>query len=364
MVTDVSAPTAGLALVGAAAIDIPTDGLRLLIVSCVIWTLGWILLFYFVRWIQPLWLKRLPKSSKAHEDNENWCARNVLGILHALFIAVIALPSFFALIDAPVEVKFAASPHFADCALDQSQVDAMPWNTPGRSVALVGLAFTTFTIADVFISVMYRLTILEPESCRGVDHLVHHAAFITVGLMIRSNCMLPYNAAILMSMEASTPFLNYCTLMMNRGKSYSCSTTVSGLIFFVVFMAIRIVLNTYGVIYLFMHSDIAMPAWVPESVCWFVLVAISAGAFVQYIWAVAVLRKCKEQWTTRDWPPLAQNRNEGARAVLGDARDPSAKAVPGSADSGSEESQANKQKGTRAPEEQVPTCFPTRCTIS
>merc|ERR1740130_1447788 len=162
---------------------------------------------------------------------------------------------------------------------------------------------------------------------------------------------------MLMSMEASTPFLNYCTLMMNRGKSYSCSVTVSGLLFVVVFTSIRIVLNTYGVFYLYMHSDIAMPAWVPESVCWFVLVGISAGAFVQYIWAVAVFRKCKEQWTTYNSQPLAQNGNEGARAALGDARDPgsaaSGKAAPGSAASGS-----------RAPEEQVPTCFPARCTIS
>lgn len=339
--------------------DIKTDGMEWFVVSCIMWTLGWLILFHLVRWVQPLWLKRLPRSSKVHEDDENWCARNVLGILHAIFIASLSVPSFFAFLDAPDEVRFAAAPHLADCALDKSQGAAMPWNSAGKFVALAGLAFTTFTIADIFLSVFYGLNALE--SRRGLDHLVHHAAFITVGLMVRTNCMLPFNAAILLSMEVSTPFLNYCTLMMNRGKSFSRSTTFAGLIFVFLFLVVRIFLNTWGVMFLWVNEDIAMPARVQDFEFWFLLVAIIAGALVQYVWLFVILRKFREHWTNISQDSVLIPAARKAIAQDGAHTNGS---VPVTALPPSSDPETSKQPAASTQEKQPGACFQGACNVS
>jgi hypothetical protein len=267
--------------------DVETDGQGVFVATCIIWTVGWFAAFYFIRWIQFLWMRRLKKSTKLHENDRNWTARNVLGIVHAVLISGICVPCFVMFLDAPSDVRFDASPHIADCRVDRGDTGAMPWDFAGQAIAIAGIAFTTFTIADVFISTLYGLS--------SRDYRIHHTAFITVGLMVRSNCMLPYNAAILLSMECSTPFLNFWTLVMNRGADYSWSTCVSGAAFVVLFLAIRIVLNTYGAVYLIVNHDIAMPPWVPESIFWFLLVAITVGAGVQYCWLHSVALKFWEQ---------------------------------------------------------------------
>lgn len=293
--------------------EVTTTGLGVLVVSGTFWTLGWVVLFYLVRWLQDLWLRHLPLSTKDHENEPNWCARNVLGILHALFIAVISLPCFFVLVGASDEVKFAASSDLATCALVPNSSELRSYLIASEAVAFAGLAFTTFTIADVFISSMYGLV--------TADHLVHHVAFIAVGVVIRSNCMLPYNASILLSMEVSTPFLNYCTLMLNRGKDYSRSTTVSGTIFAALFIVFRIVLNTCGVVYLCTNYDIAMPLWVQEWEYWFLLASIVAGAIVQYIWLPIVLRKFAQHFGNFVFgpgtPPHTREARSSTHALAG-----------------------------------------------
>jgi len=216
----VSSPVAELSLLHA-SLETQTDGLHVLLASSLIWIIGWILAFYLVRWAQVLWIHKIPRSLKRdYENDPNWLARSVLGIIHATFIAIISIPCFFSLVGAPDEVKFAASSHLGHCSLNPGET-GHEWNATGQSVALAGLAFTTFTIADVILSLRYKIL--------TKDHCLHHAAYIFVGMMVRANCMLPYNASILLSMEVSTPFLNYCMLMLKEGTPQSCLTTFCGL---------------------------------------------------------------------------------------------------------------------------------------
>jgi hypothetical protein len=326
------------------------EGLGILALYVVLWTGLWITSFYIIRYIQPLWLNRLPRSLKAHEDDENWCARNVLGSLHATFIASISIPVFFAFAGSDDDVKFAASPHLDTCRLDSVQKYAMPWNDAGQWIAFAGMAFTTFLIADMFISYMYGLATLECR--RGVDHLVHHAAFIAVGLTMRANCMMPYNASILLSMEISTPFLNYCTLMLNRGRDFAWSTLFAGSMFSFFFVAIRIGLNTYGVMFLWINSDIALPPWAPEFEFWFVWLAIFTGVVIQYLWLMVVLRKFKEHWTPRDdyWKAPANG-------------EPGEEESPEDAEDDSDPARSSKSPPSKRPEK-TPSCFGGACSVS
>merc|ERR1719424_1802454 len=57
------------------------------------------------------------------------------------------------------------------------------------------------------------------------------------------------------------------------------------------FLTVRILLNTYGALYLLLNYDIAMPLWVPSWELWLLILAVAAGVVVQYIWLPAVLWK-------------------------------------------------------------------------
>merc|ERR1719356_492811 len=94
--------------------------------------------------------------------------------------------------------------------------------------------------------------------------------------MIRGHCMLPFNASALLSMEVSTPFLNYLLLYRNKGSvdaagvfrcHYSKSVDAAGVIFFIAFLVFRIGLNTYATLVLWIAHlrgvpmSAHMPAW-------------------------------------------------------------------------------------------------------
>lgn len=246
-----------------------------------LWTLAWLVIFYALSLTYSFWGRRLGKSSKAHENDRFWCARQVLGIVHAVLVSVLSLPGLWILLGAPSAAQYADSTHLAYCRIDKPQFIA--YATELEAIALAGLAFTTFTLADIVICLAHCLA--------GVDYIVHHIAFVSAGLIIRGNCMLPMNSAILIAMEVSTPFLNYLMLFRNRGDAYKSKVVVNGCIFVATFVLFRLILNVYGTLRLILGQvgGNIMPARVPEWQQHFLLVAITAGASVQLWWAPGVL---------------------------------------------------------------------------
>lgn len=267
---------------GTAVLVYPGDGWEELGESAVMWTVGWLGLFYLISWTQPIWMKHAPLSRKAHENDRYWCARNMFGILHALFVAALSLPPAVIMLPAPEYVRFAASPHLAQCAIDPHDEQLQGWGTIAQAVALAALAVVTFMVADLLILFVHKQW--------TVDYLVHHVAFIIAGTILRANCMLPFNGAVLLAMEASTPFLNYLLLYRNRGDDYKLLTSLAGSIFFVLFLFLRVGLNTYATVLLWLKRSIAAPSWVPAWELWFLLVALTAGAGVQLFWLPGIVR--------------------------------------------------------------------------
>mmetsp|Transcript_135929 Transcript_135929/g.378843 ORF Transcript_135929/g.378843 Transcript_135929/m.378843 type:complete len:339 (-) Transcript_135929:154-1170(-) len=248
------------------------------------WTLFWVLLFYCLSWTEPRWAGRWPPSTKLHENDRYWSARNVLGIIHAIFITALTVPALFKLYDAPDEVRFGATGHLAACAPgSEHRIEIVEkWGFVAQAVALAGLAFTAFTLADVGISTVHGLATM--------DHIAHHLAFVTAGLIIRGHCMLPFNASILLAMEASTPFLNIMLFFRHRGMAFKTAVQVNGILFVLLYVVFRVALNTYGAVVLWLHYKTAMPPTVPAWQAWFLLMAISAGAAIQFFWFPQIAR--------------------------------------------------------------------------
>lgn len=259
------------------------DGQDELVVQLGAWTLGWTALFYLLSLSYPWWSSWMPLSGKPHENNRHWCARNVLGTIHAAFVSALSVPALVMILRAPGSVQFGDSQHLATCRADESQPELHAWDDVGQAIALAGLAFATFTLADIVILLVHGLA--------TADYMVHHAAFLVAAVIIRGHCMLPLNSAVLMSMEVSTPFLNYMALVRHRGDGYRWRVIVCGTLFVITFLITRIGLNTYGTVMLWSYTlrGIAEPQEVPVWQRWLLLVAVTAGAGVQLLWLPGIL---------------------------------------------------------------------------
>jgi len=261
------------------------DGVEDFIMSFIGWTLMWAALFYFLSYTVPQWAGAAPNSTKDHENDRYWMARNLLGVIHAIFVTAITVPGFFLLSDAPDKVRFGSTGQLATCAattavLRPEEIEA--WGFLCQAVALAGLVFTSFTVADVGICIMHGLA--------SADFIAHHIAFITAGLIIRSHCMLPFNATMLLAMEASTPFLNFILFFRHRGPAFKFAVQANGIIFVILFVVFRLILNTYGAIVLWLHYATAVAPIVPKWQVWFLLIAVTAGVLVQFFWFPQVVR--------------------------------------------------------------------------
>jgi len=215
---------------------------------------------------------------KAHENCKFWVARSIIGIFHATLVSCLVLPALPALFAAPEGVVFGWSENVDTCG--QSMFPEV--DVEGRRVALAGLAFAAFIATDLIISGLHGMATL--------DHMVHHVAFLAAGLVMRGHCILPLNAAILLAMEVSTPFLNFMLLFRNRGAGFTLVVQAAGIAFVLLFVAFRLVLNTYGAVFLWQHRAVAMPAAVPDWQRWFLLAAVAAGSALQFFWFPAIAK--------------------------------------------------------------------------
>lgn len=272
--------TVGLDLVAETASGRPPPDSQLneLFMSAAAWFVVWLASFYLLALTFPIWGKALQLSTKPHENDRFWCTRCVVGIVHAGVVSLLCLPPLVEMAYAPEHVRFASTDLLGQCEVSASETELLPWNTTSKAVAMAGLIFTSFTAADMIISVVHQMA--------TADFIVHHIAFISAGVLIRGHCILPFNAAILLCMEVSTPFLNFLLLFRHRGEGFHRSVIGAGLLFVFTYFLFRICLNGYGT-YLLVQKQVkgeAVPSKVPRWQGWTLVVMVSAGAFVQLFW--------------------------------------------------------------------------------
>lgn len=283
-VTDADAPLAGSLPVKPA----DADGFDFLMWAFCMWVLLWTALFYACSyWASGLLGPRLlPPSRKEHENDCYWVGRNLVGVLHAALIAVVALPALAVFAGAPDTARFACTGHLGWCSggpRSSAQLASVAGGElAAEAVAAAGLAFTAFIAADLVLSVLHGYA--------SLDHVVHHLAFVTAGLIIRWHCMLPFNAAALLSMEVSTPFLNFALLYRHRGQEFALPVRAAGVLFVALYVVFRLGVNSYAAIVLWLHRDVAIPPGVPEWQGGFLLAAVAAGVAVQLFWLPRIVQ--------------------------------------------------------------------------
>jgi len=250
--------------------------LQVVALSAAGWVFLWFALFYALSSTHARWARGIPPSTKSFEDNPYYCARSVLGIIHAIVIAGATVPAFFVLLPASDDLRYPWCTNFAFCSPPEDDALHLPLAFVYEAIAQAGLAFTCFTFVDLIISVVHDLA--------EWDYYVHHAAFVVCGVLIRSNCMLPFNAAALMAMEVSTPFLNSMLYFRHRGERYTFIVTWTGIAFFVLFVVFRLGLNTYATFTLLWKRVSIAPPYVHPWVFDFLVVALLTGSAVQFFW--------------------------------------------------------------------------------
>lgn len=262
----------------------PTGWTTELVQYALAWLAVWTALYYVLIFTAPYWMRLLPKSTKDHENSVFWNAAQVASLIHSVYITAVSVPSLFALTGAPAIFQY---PPFEGeqpwCSVpDDIFATHGQFQSVYGHLATAGLAFTMHLLSDVITSMVHRTA--TPQI------VVHHFAFISVGLIVRGHCMLPFNSAALMAMEASTPFLNLMMLLRNRGNKYAVAVKVLLCLFLVLFVIFRLFLNTYSVAVLLANHATVAPPSAPAWRVKFFLAALSAGASVQYFFFFQILK--------------------------------------------------------------------------
>lgn len=267
-----------------------------LAIVTVSFTIFWFCCFYLFARTYPCWLQGVPESTKEHENDRYWCAWTAYGTLHASLAAAMAVPAMVCLLLADTEIRFISTVNIDWCLPNESDPSYFILQEAGLlyvapHVAFVGLMFTVYTCVDLVISLIHGLA--------GIDYIVHHMAFISAGILIRGNCILPLNAAILISMEISNLPLNHMTFFRHR-PGYESSVAISSTIFVIFFFLFRIGINTCGAILLWWYQAESTPPRVPEWQRYFLLTAITVGAVIQFWWCVPVVKAMMKAWKGKD----------------------------------------------------------------
>eukprot|EP00928_Gymnodinium_smaydae_P065623 TRINITY_DN48726_c0_g1_i1.p1 TRINITY_DN48726_c0_g1~~TRINITY_DN48726_c0_g1_i1.p1 ORF type:complete len:311 (-),score=19.50 TRINITY_DN48726_c0_g1_i1:63-995(-) len=263
--------------------DYPTGWTAAFVWRLVFWFVGWTALFYVLVFTAPLWFDRFPQSSKKHENVKYWNVAQITSFIHACLVTALSVPALIELSLSPSAAKFPPMEgEQPTCSIPAGHDYFAPFADIYHALGLSGIAFTTHIVSDIFTSLLHGLA--TPSM------VVHHIAFVVAGAIIRGHCMLPFNSAALMAMEASTPFLNFMMVFRNRGDAYASLVRISGYTFLVLFVIVRLGMNTYGVAIMWInHATIAPPSIATWQIR-FVLVAVTVGALVQYFFFVQVVK--------------------------------------------------------------------------
>ena len=127
------------------------------------------------------------------------------------------------------------------------------WACGGSELA--GVVFTAFEVADLLLGGIHGMM--------DAVYLVHHGLHIVLGLVLAANCMYCFTAAVLMSQETSTLFLNYVLLIRNRARAH-WSFAPAFVAFAGCFFLWRLVLNSFGTAHFLYHKGSADATGVPD----------------------------------------------------------------------------------------------------
>ena len=153
------------------------------------------------------------------------------------------------------------------------------WACGGSELA--GVVFTAFEVADLLLGGIHGMM--------DAVYLVHHGLHIVLGLVLAANCMYCFTAAVLMSQETSTLFLNYVLLIRNRARAH-WSFAPAFVAFAGCFFLWRLVLNSFGTAHFLYHKGSADATGVPDWLANVTAVVLTAAAGLQWWWGWSIVQ--------------------------------------------------------------------------
>jgi len=241
------------------------------IVLALFWIGVWYAGAWATRWRSPSWAL----SSVESENSPHWGACTVMSTVNALVCTFVGFPCAVVLLMQPETLWFHAAP--------QSLCYDATGGIVQAAVALGGQSFAVRIAIDFVLQQIHGLLTLEEA--------IHHCIFFSTGCLMRWYCMMPLNGAILMSMETSTPFLNYYLFFKSR-YAYSADVNMAKLIFGVLFFIFRMIFNTFGAfvfIQRYYSSRLVMPVEMPRWQQHCMVVVMVAGAGLQLYWGTKIM---------------------------------------------------------------------------
>lgn len=214
--------------------------------------------YVFAGLVHVFLMPRLPTSTKKHENNTVYVSQKFVAEIKSIVVSVLANIGVFQM-------------------WGQAGADVF---VPNAYAELAGVIFTCFEVVDLvlggFHGFMDRL------------YIAHHTIHIGLGLIIRGNCTLCFPAAILMSQETSSIFLNYYLLMRHRVDHWSVG--VSQKLFALAFFCWRNGINTYGTYHYVRHYAFYLDETVVEWQMHFMAVLLVLACILQWYWGVEIVK--------------------------------------------------------------------------
>lgn len=223
------------------------------------------------------------RSAQEHENSPYWLARNLTDLLMSTIVAGITVPGMFQLHFLGDSNWRSHSTHLGFC-YEASDAWGVPAPEPILSwlplLSWAGMLFTAYAIADMGVCFLHGFA--------TPDYIAHHIAFIGIGLIIRTNCCLAYEGAILMAMEVSTPFLKVAQILRHR-DGFPLTKGICGCLFALLFVIFRLGFNSWGV-YMLLKQWHLWSRVMPIYQAWLLLLLVLAGAAVQLYWFPAIAK--------------------------------------------------------------------------
>lgn len=241
----------------------------------------WVAVWYVGAWLSSSRMNTWPPSTVKHENSVYWGACIFMSSVNAMISTIIGLPcGIYLFVMMPESMWF-----FGHLGVDvEFDFCTTLLGSVGRVIAFAGQSFTIRIVVDWVLQLTHRLLTVEES--------IHHAIFFIAGVLLRSNCMLPLNTCILMSMEASTPALNYY-LFFRKRYPFSSDVNNAKIIFSILFCIFRLGFGTYGA-YLFLRgycsSSFAMPVDLPAWEQYAMCIIFLAGTMLQWFWGFKILQ--------------------------------------------------------------------------
>ena len=211
---------------------------------------------------------KLGKSFVPHENTSFYVGQKILATLKALGLSVASHVVLFDLMHASDNVRY----------------NLLSENTTrigSDAIQRIGMLFIAFEVIDAVLG-----TIMGTFS---LDLIAHHCVFVVMGLIVWRNQCLIYQAAIMMTFETSSIWLNPLLLLRHRRPRKDLTVTRLRTLFGLSFCIWRLGMGTWGLYEFYTKGFWWLLTTAHPVEIWTCCAMLISGQALQYYWGVRIV---------------------------------------------------------------------------